>query len=74
MKNVSVLMILGIILSAIALWLGGCGYFAQPGETTAEGHRRHLRNLSINQQNMIRDIDKVMLSDEPSKLTRRRID
>jgi len=67
-------MILGIILSAIALWLGGCGYFAQPGETTAEGHRRHLRNLSINQQNMIRDIDKVMLSDEPSKLTRRRID
>lgn len=74
MKNVSVLTILGVLLCALALWLGGCGYFAQPGETLAEGHRRHLRNLSINQLNLIREVDRALLSDQPSKLTSRRID
>jgi hypothetical protein len=74
MKNVSVLTILGVLLCALALWLAGCGYFAQPGETVAEGHRRHLRNLSTNQQNLIRDIDSALLINKPSKLTDRRID
>ncbi|MHC4571839.1 MAG: hypothetical protein ACYS0C_07170 [Planctomycetota bacterium] len=75
MKNVSVLTILCVLLCALALWLGGCNeLFHQPGETTAEGHRRHLRNLSVNQQNLIRDIDSFMLFDEPSRLTDRRID
>jgi hypothetical protein len=74
MKNVSVLTILGVLLCALALWLGGCGYFAQPGETLAEGHRRHLRNLSINQLNLMRDVDRALLIDEPSKLSSRRID
>jgi hypothetical protein len=74
MKNVSVLTILGVLLCALALWLAGCGYDAQPGETVAEGHRRHLRNLSINQQNLSRDIDSALLIDKPSKLTDRRID
>jgi len=74
MKNVSVLTILGVLLCALALWLAGCGYFAQPGETLAEGHRRHLRNLSINQLNLMRDVDRALLSDEPSKLSGRRID
>ncbi|MHC4659701.1 MAG: hypothetical protein ACYS83_11095 [Planctomycetota bacterium] len=74
MKNVSVLTILGVLLCALALWLGGCGYSAQPGETEAEGHRRHLRNLSVNQQNLMYDIDRALLFDEPSKLSDRRID
>ncbi len=72
MKNVSVLTILGVLFCALALWLGGCG--SQPGETEAEGHRRHLRNLSINQQNLMRDVDRALLFDEPSKLSGRRID
>ena len=74
MKNVSLLTILGIILCAMIILLAGCGYFAQPGETLAEGRRRHLRNLSINQQNLIADIDMAMLADKPSKLSDRKID
>jgi len=46
---------------------------AQLGETEAEGHRRHLRNERINQQEMMRDLDMVLLLDKPSKLTDTRI-
>jgi len=65
---------LGIVLCALVFWLSGCGeVFAQPGETVAEGHRRHLRNLRLNQQELMEDIDMVMLFDKPSKLTEKRI-
>ena len=85
MKNVSVSRILGIvwdpkrvflrlggiaILCALVLWVGGCGKgAAQPGETAAEGRRRHKRTVRINRQQMMEDIDHFMLLDEPSKLT-----
>jgi hypothetical protein len=76
MKSVSVSIckvILTVILSSlIFLPLGGCTV-SQPGETTADGHRRHLRTLRINQQEMMADIDKVLLLDKPSKLTEKRI-
>ncbi len=76
MKSVSVSIckvILTVILSSIIfLSLGGCTV-SQPGETAAEGHRRHLRTLRINQQEMMADIDKVLLLDKPSKLTEKRI-
>ncbi len=65
--------ILGIILCAFVLLPCGCASFEQPGETAAEGHRRHLRNLRINQQEMVEDIDKVLLMDRPSRLTGKRI-
>ena len=46
---------------------------AQPGETEAEGRRRHLRNERIDRQSLMRDIDRMMLTDQPSKLTDKRI-
>jgi len=55
------------------LWLSGCfsnckwGTCSQPGETVAEGQRRHCRNLYINQQNLNADIDRALLSDKPSQ-------
>lgn len=63
-------MILGIFLFALIFWLNGC---SQPGETVAEGHRRHIRNVRINQQELNQDIDKALLFDEPSKLSDKRI-
>ena len=78
MKNAfrsAVSIILGIILFVLVFLPYGCsGYFSQPGETEAEGHRRHLRNLRINQQEMIQDIDRGMLFDEPVRTTDRRIE
>ena len=71
MKNVSVLTILGIVLCALVFWLAGC---TQSGETALEGRRRHLRNLSVNRQNLMSDVDKALLFDKPSKLTDKRID
>ena len=65
-------MFLGIALFSLVLLVFGCS-FEQPGETAAEGHRRHLRNLRIDQQGMVRDIDRALLTDEPSRLTDKRI-
>lgn len=73
MKKTFVSVILGIILSVLIFGLAGCGFFDQLGETTAEGHRRHRRNLRINRQEMMADIDKALLLDQPSKLTDRKI-
>lgn len=75
MKNASVWMLLGIILCSLVFWLAGCGLLKteQLGETAAEGNRRHQRNLRINQQELMGDIDRGFLFDEPSKATPRRI-
>jgi hypothetical protein len=50
----------------------GCS-FEQPGETAAEGSRRHKRVLRVNQSEMMSDIDTVLLLDQPSKLTEKRV-
>jgi len=68
--------IVKVVLSIILLtWMFlpcGCAW-DQLGETAAEGSRRHQRVLRINRQQMIEDLDKVLLLDQPSKLTEKRI-
>ncbi len=87
MKKSFVLMILGIVggaertsflrlavlLCALVFSLGGCTLLEQGGETATEGHRRHLRNLTINQQSLMSDIDRALLIDKPSGLTERKM-
>jgi PDZ domain-containing secreted protein len=75
MKNASVFVckvILAVLLSVLVFLPCGCAY-EQPGETVAEGQRRHKRVLRINHQEMMEDIDRFLLLDQPSKLTGRRI-
>jgi hypothetical protein len=74
MKSVSLCrVVLAVILGVLFLLPGGCGSYEQPGETAAEGRRRHLRNARINQQEMMADTDRFMHYDQPSKLTDKRI-
>ena len=74
MKSVSVCkVILPVILLVLVFMPFGCSSFSQPGETAAEGHRRHQRMARINQQEMMADIDAVLMLDEPSRLTDKRI-
>jgi hypothetical protein len=65
-----------VILAAVLfviVWLpAGCSV-DQLGETRAEGSRRHHRILRINRQEMMADIDRLLLLDQPSKLTDKRI-
>lgn len=61
------------VFSGLVLLLCGCSSYEQPGETAAEGSRRHQRVLRINQQEMMKDIDRTLLLDQPSKLTDLRI-
>ena len=68
--SVSKVILLVIVCSLVFTLVSGCG---QPGQTSADVHRRHLRTLRINQQEMNNDIDKTLLLDEPSKLTEKRI-
>jgi hypothetical protein len=75
MKSVSVSVckvILPVILLVLVFIAFGCSS-SQPGETAAEGQRRHRRMVRINQQEMMSDIDTVLMLDEPSKLTDKRI-
>jgi hypothetical protein len=67
--------ILTCFVWALIFWLSGCSssFWQQPGETVAEGHRRHLRMLRINQQQLVEDVDHVLLLDRPSRLTDKRI-
>jgi hypothetical protein len=62
-----------VLLCSLVFLLGGCYLLEQSGETTTKGHRRHLRNMTINQQSLISDIDRVLLIDKPSTLTDRKI-
>ena len=76
MKSVSVSVckvILVVALLVLVFMPFGCSSFSQPGETAAEGHRRHQRVARINQQEMMADIDAVLLIDEPSRLTDKKI-
>ena len=75
MKSVSVSLckvILPVILLVLVFMPLGCNT-TQPGETAAEGHRRHQRTARINQQELMADIDMVLMLDEPSRLTDKRI-
>jgi hypothetical protein len=65
--------IMAIVLTALLLLPCGCSSYEQPGETAAEGRRRHLRNERINQGELMADLDKFMLTDKPSKLSDKRI-
>ena len=76
MKSVSIsicTVVLVVALLVLVFMPFGCSSFSQPGETAAEGHRRHQRVARINQQELMQDIDTVLLIDEPSKLTDKRI-
>jgi hypothetical protein len=65
---------LAVVLCVFVFSVGGCGsWFAQPGETAAEGRRRHIRARAIDRQGFMADIDYALLTDEPSKLTDKRI-
>ena len=75
MKSFSVsicIVVLTAILCASIFLSWGCSS-EQLGETAAEGRRRHERILRINQQELMGDIDRALLFDEPSKLTDKRI-
>jgi len=65
--------VLAIVLFVFIFLPCGCRSYEQPGETAAEGRRRHQRALRINQQQMMADLDTLMLLDKPSKLTDKRI-
>lgn len=59
---------LGVVLVIFVCWLSGCSW-PQPGETVAEGRRRHIRNLEINNQELMHDIDYALFFEQPSRLT-----
>jgi hypothetical protein len=76
MKSVSVSVCKLILIAALLVFVFmplGCSSFSQPGETAAEGNRRHNRISRLNQQEMMADIDAVLMLDEPSRLTDKRI-
>jgi len=73
MKSFSLCKVILAVIFCVLIFLPyGCAW-NQLGETTAEGHRRHKRALRINQQEFWSDVDTVLMLDEPSKLTDKRV-
>lgn len=68
MKRVFVSTVLVAFLCSLLIGLFGCST-AQQGETAAEGHRRHIRNVRLSRQQMMEDIDSAFLMDKPVSLT-----
>lgn len=64
--------ILAVVLGIMVILPYGCSS-AQLGETAAEGNRRHRRLVRIQQSEIMADIDMVLMLDEPSRLTDKRI-
>jgi len=72
MKKVFVNTVLVVFLCSLLVGLFGCS-FEQQGETVAEGHRRHIRNVRLSNQQMMEDVDSAFLMDKPSSLTNKAI-
>jgi hypothetical protein len=69
MKKGVAVCVLAIVLVTLIVFSSGCGLFDQPGKTAAEVNREHVRMLRVNQQDMMRDIDRSLLLDEPRGLS-----
>ncbi len=65
--------IVGLAVLALCLGFGGCSTYAQPGETALERKVRHSRIMRASYHQMVEDIDKLLLLDEPSTLSDKRI-
>ena len=59
-------------LCMLGMMLSGCSW-QHPGETAKEVSQRHDRTLRLNNQMMLSDIDRVLMLDQPSHLTDKRI-
>ena len=66
-------LVLAVVLFVFVFLPCGCSSYEQMGETAAEGRRRHQRNLRIQRQQLMADLDTLLLLDKPSKLTDKRI-
>ena len=72
MRRVLIGTILAVLLSSLLISLAGCS-FEQQGETVAEGHRRHIRNLRLSRQQMMEDLDMALMTEKAPSLTSRSI-
>jgi hypothetical protein len=70
MRNNVIVSLLVVVLFVLTVMSTGCG---QPGKTAAEVNRDHVRKMQINNQQMMRDIDRTLDMDQPSKLTERHL-
>jgi hypothetical protein len=70
MRNNFTAPLLTVMLFVLVFVLAGCD---QPGKTAAEIKREHYRTLSINQQQLTRDIDRALDMDQPHNLEEIRV-
>jgi hypothetical protein len=66
MKNKVVVSLLIAVLLTLVVMSTGCD---QQGKTAAEVHRGHVQVLTIQNQQLMRDIDRTLHLDQPTKLT-----
>ena len=60
--------VLSIVILIYLVGASGCNSIHSPGETSAEGHRRHMRMVNLETQMIWADIDAVLYTDETTRL------
>jgi hypothetical protein len=70
MRKKVVVSLLTVVALALVIMSTGCG---QQGKTAAEVNRTHIRVLQIQNQQLMRDIDRTFDLDQPTTLTERHI-
>ncbi len=66
MKRVICSILLAVVLSILTISLAGCHGL---GETSEERSADHARQLRLNNEMLIDDIDAIFQTDRPSRLT-----
>ncbi|MBN1795393.1 MAG: hypothetical protein JW804_01855 [Sedimentisphaerales bacterium] len=72
MKRTLISVTLFLLLVSFAISMSGCAK-EQMGETVAEGHRRHVRLMRLQRQQMWEDIDAFLMLERATRTCERSV-
>ena len=73
MRNIKISMLFIVLLGMVFVFCGCGKNWHGLGETAAERNRRKTLKYSIEQQQLVDDVDLLFMNDRPSRLTKYKV-